>query len=167
MAESWEMNQSDHSNWVDIYMLSCRETSAHARKTENMSALCELFCEVGVTSCEDIQFPSAILAVAQALWAKRDFFDYFVSVVNDMSINNRRPFIISEGYLGIGSHDVEVGDRLALVEGLPASMVLRPSDTGAESWFDTEYTTICFCFVLDWMDGSRFRLEEVREVKLV
>lgn len=96
-----------------------------------------------------------------------DLLQQFTAIVGDIATNDRRIFMTSEGALGIGSGSIECGDRLALISGLPAPMVLRPDDPFTPDWFKTEHRCVCSAFVLGCMDGSQFDATAVREVRLI
>jgi hypothetical protein len=110
--------------------------------------------------------PANVSAVIEML-CRDNVLSSFRSVINDIALHDRRLFTTSEGYLGCGSKGIKTGDRLALVAGIPAPLVLRPVDIYPTDWFETEYVVTCSAFVLGWMDGSAFEVERAREIRLI
>ncbi|CAM1504117.1 Fc.00g017080.m01.CDS01 [Cosmosporella sp. VM-42] len=92
----------------------------------------------------------------------------FVDIINDLARNGRQLFLTSGGYLGCSSQDlVARKDRLALVVGVPAPLVLRPCNAHTPHWFDTEYEVASSAFVPGWTEGEAFREDKVEEIKPV
>ncbi|KAH8743074.1 hypothetical protein F5882DRAFT_500669 [Hyaloscypha sp. PMI_1271] len=160
---------SDVSDLMDIYMLANQKSSALEGETaaRKMEAIYRVFMDTEITCPPYFSFNRIVRHTARALWQQQDYFDYFVNVINDLALNDRRPFITSEGFLGIGSKGLDVGDHIALVAGVPAPLILRPDDPFISDWFNPDYTCVCSAFVLGWMDGTMLKPETIREIKLV
>lgn len=93
--------------------------------------------------------------------------DAFVGIINGQAENNSRWFITSNGYLGCGTGSVMPGDRLALVAGVAAPMVLRPLDSDKQDWSDSQYLAVCSAYVSDWMYGEVFNGEQMRTIHII
>lgn len=93
--------------------------------------------------------------------------DAFVGIVNGQAENNSRWFITSNGYLGCGTGSVMPGDRLALVAGVAAPMVLRPLDSDEQDWSDSQYLAVCSAYVSGWMYGEVFDREQMRTIHII
>lgn len=93
--------------------------------------------------------------------------DAFVGIINGQAENNSRWFITSNGYLGCGTGSVMPGDRLALVAGVAAPMVLRPLDSDKQDWSDSQYLAVCSAYVSGWMYGEVFNGEQMRTIHII
>lgn len=98
---------------------------------------------------------------------RKDLLDLFVGIVNGQAKNNSRWFITSNGYLGCGTDSVMPGDRLALVAGVAAPMVLRPLDSDKQDWFDSQYLAVCSAYVSGWMYGEAFNKKNLGDINIV
>ncbi|KAI1374563.1 heterokaryon incompatibility protein-domain-containing protein [Hypoxylon crocopeplum] len=191
--QSYDWVPSDHvisktvsdTSWLrrlDIYLVSTQQMSTYENHSalRKMEVLCKTFSLDYAVTDVDIWRAAGIVCrldhlgqhellkiAARKLMEKKDILDYFVDVINDLATNDRRFFITSEGFLGCGSKSIAVGDRLALVAGVPASLVLRPEDPGISDWYESKYTNVCSAFVLGWMDGSVFRPNGLRTITLI
>ncbi|KAI4870949.1 hypothetical protein F4820DRAFT_442812 [Hypoxylon rubiginosum] len=57
---------------------------------------------------------------------------YFIHLVNTITLDDRPKFLTSRGYIGCGSKGIAVGDRIALIDGVPAApLILRPHNTSS------------------------------------
>lgn len=93
--------------------------------------------------------------------------EYFSEIINGQAENNSRWFITSDGYLGCGTASMMPGDRLALVAGVAAPMVLRPLGPDTPEWFDSRYMAVCSAYVLGWMHGEVFKKDIMRTIHIV
>jgi len=131
-----------------------------------MQSVCEIFSQA-ISAFRQLCFAAeAALGIVQTLRQKQ-VLDHFIGLINDMARNNRRLFITSDGCVGCGSKGLAIADRLALVAGVPAPLVLRPADPNTSDWFETENAFVYSAFVLGWMDGSAFKPDIVGEIQLV
>ncbi|KAI1406093.1 heterokaryon incompatibility protein-domain-containing protein [Hypoxylon fuscum] len=171
-------------SWLDrlnIYLLSTQQTSTYEEHSalRKLKALCkvlsfdytvtpvDIWRAAGIVCrMEDLE-EDVLLRIAARELMERDVLDSFVDVVNDLAANDRRFFITSDGSLGCGSKNVTVGDRLALVAGVAAPLVLRSEDPEISDWFASEYTNVCSAFILGWMDGSVFEHRNLGAITLV
>lgn len=96
-----------------------------------------------------------------------DLLGFFVEIINGQARNDSRWFITSDGYLGCGTASVMLGDRLALVGGVAAPMVLRPLDSEMANWFHSPYMAVCSAYVLGWMYGEVFDRDQVRIIRIL
>lgn len=97
----------------------------------------------------------------------QDLLDLFVGIINGQAKNNSRWFITSNGYLGCGTGSVMPGDRLALVAGVAAPMILRPLDPNRQDWFDSQYLAVCSAYVSGWMYGEAFNKENLGDIEII
>lgn len=114
-------------------------------------------CEMTLQAAQDIL----------TLLHSQDLLDLFVGIINGQAKNNSRWFITSNGHLGCGTGSAMPGDRLALVAGVAAPMVLRPLDSDKQDWFDSQYLAICSAYVSGWMYGEAFNRESLGEIHIV
>lgn len=118
----------------------------------------------GSESCEmTLQAAQDILTLLR----NQDLLDHFVGMINCQAKNNSRWFITSNGQLGCGTGSVMPGDRLALVAGVAAPMVLRPLDLDKQDWFDSRYLAVCSAYVSGWMYGEVFSRESLGEIHVI
>lgn len=96
-----------------------------------------------------------------------DLLDAFVGIINGQARNNSRWFITSNGYLGCGTGSVMPGDRLALVAGVAAPMVLRPLNSDKQDWSDSQYLAVCSAYISGWMYGEVFNREQMRTIQII
>ncbi|KAI6092416.1 heterokaryon incompatibility protein-domain-containing protein [Hypoxylon rubiginosum] len=70
----------------------------------------------------------------------------FIEIINDLADDDDLSFITSHGSLGFGSNAVLTEDRIALIEGVPAALLLRPHDTSNPNAH--VYSVICSATIL-------------------
>lgn len=97
----------------------------------------------------------------------QDLLDLFVGIINGQAKNNTRWFITSSGDLGCGTGSVMSGERLALVVGVAAPMILRPLDPDKQDCFGSRTLAVCSSYVSGWMYGEAFNKEQVRTIHIV
>ncbi|KAI2464132.1 heterokaryon incompatibility protein-domain-containing protein [Annulohypoxylon bovei var. microspora] len=169
-ARTKELAPGDDADLFDAYFALTRQTAAHGGGG--------LFCAVARVldvfiwatarfGVEDSCSVDALLGTARELGRDADVLATFVALVDDLARNERRLLLASENVVGCGSKGAAVGDRLALVAGLPAPLVLRPTDTAVANWFNADYEVVCSAFVAPWMDGSACRAGDMNEIRLV
>jgi hypothetical protein len=153
------------SRAIDIHLLLLQQTSTpeNDARLRNMQTIYDIFAVADSPSC---MTDEATFEIVQKLQHAK-VLDIFIDIINDMARNDRRLFVTSDGYLGCGSKGLAVGDRLALVAGVPAPLVLRPVDLDTSDWFKSQNVVICSAFVLGWMDGSAYECDKVGEIQLV
>ena len=156
------------SDALDLYFLVRRQISAYQHSTglRNMEVLYSVF-EKSELAGQNAPFSAEALSFASTLEQNKEILDYFIEVINELALNDHRLFLSSDGYRGCGSKSLTVGDRIALVAGVPVPLLLRPVDPGTSEWSDTEYTTLCSAFLLGCVDGSLFKPEQLKEIRLV
>lgn len=98
---------------------------------------------------------------------EQDLFQFFVEIINGQAKSGSTWFITTGGYLGCGTGSVRPGDRLALVAGVAAPMVLRSMDPDKSDWFDSQYMAVCSAYVLGWMYGEVFKRETMKEIHII
>lgn len=98
---------------------------------------------------------------------KARVLDAFAKSINRQAENNSRWFITSDGYLGCSTASVMRGDRLALVAGVAAPMVLRPLDLDTTNRVGTQYMAVCSAYVLGWMYGEVFEVGAMETIQIV
>ncbi|KAI1213360.1 heterokaryon incompatibility protein-domain-containing protein [Annulohypoxylon truncatum] len=164
------LEPGDDADLFDAYFALTQQTATYGTS--------ETFCAVekvldvfawsresyGVENCNSYE---ARIGTARALGRDTKVLKTFIELVNDLARNERRLFVASENVVGCGSKGAAVGDRLALVAGLPAPLVLRPTDPKVKNWFNADYEVICSAFVAPWMDGSACRAGDMNEIRLV
>ncbi|KAJ2995685.1 hypothetical protein NUW58_g1206 [Xylaria curta] len=148
------------TNPLDLIMLTNQQNSVNPTdaRLKMTKAMYKMFCPGGSHG--------TVAEVIHALQQDKEIFDFFIEVINDLASNKRRMFVTSDGFRGCGSKDIEVGDRLALVAGVPAPLVLRPA-ASKQPWFETEYTMSCSAFVPGLMEELQFLDSNLKEIKLV
>ncbi|KAI1370809.1 hypothetical protein F4677DRAFT_464904 [Hypoxylon crocopeplum] len=92
---------------------------------------------------------------------------HFVWFINLLSQGKLKLIVTSNGATGRVPAEAAVGDRLALVAGVPVPVVLRPQDLNQEYWYLIEYEVIGHAYVQGWMVGSVFKTQDVRNTMLV
>lgn len=154
---------------IETYMLVQRLHSTEwCHQLKSMRAIHSAFVYVWETSAPESPHlcPASVSTVIDML-CKDNVLAFFICLIDDIALNDRRLFTTSEGYLGCGSKDIRMGDRLALVAGIPAPLVLRPEDAYPTDWFETKHVFVCSAFVLGWMDGSAFKSERTGVISLI
>ena len=167
-SQALQVPLSLDSVWVFVLFV-LKQTNSTGDKAEDTGLIkpaCDFFAQWAAvnrwtTSAQDA------LALTQALLDNPIALHSFLYIVGLLAQSDMRPLVTSDGYIGCGSKNVAVGDRLALIAGVPAPMALRPKSPESLKWFDTEYEVVCSTFVLGWMDGSAFSPGAVKDIKLV
>ncbi|KAI0179787.1 heterokaryon incompatibility protein-domain-containing protein [Hypoxylon sp. FL1284] len=106
------------------------------------------------------------VAVRALSWIP-DAPEYLAWLINLLAQGELKLIVTSTGAPGRVPMEVEVGDRLALVAGVPVPLVLRSRDPSRGDWYDSEYEVIRPAYVQGWMDGSAFAAEVARDTVLV
>ncbi|KAI0901515.1 heterokaryon incompatibility protein-domain-containing protein [Annulohypoxylon nitens] len=160
----------DDADLFDVYFALTQQTATYCTS--------DIFCEIekvldvftrsresyGVENCNSYE---ARIGTARELAVDPKVLKTFIRLIDDLARNERRLFVTSENVVGCGSKGAAVGDRLALVAGLPAPLVVRPTDPKMKNWFNSNYEVICSAFVAPWMDGSACREGDMNDIRLV
>ncbi|KAI1458255.1 heterokaryon incompatibility protein-domain-containing protein [Annulohypoxylon moriforme] len=169
-ASTTVLEPGDDSDHFDAYFALTQQTATYGTS--------DLFCEIegvldvltwsrksyGVENCNSYE---ARIGTARELALDAKVLKTFIWLINDMARSERRLFVTSENVVGCGSKGAAVGDRLALVAGLPAPLILRPTNPKMKNWFNADYEVICSAFVAPWMDGSACRAGDMNDIRLV
>ncbi|KAI1410543.1 heterokaryon incompatibility protein-domain-containing protein [Hypoxylon sp. FL1857] len=164
------MKPGEDADLYDMYFALTQQTATYGTS--------DLFCSLenvldiflwarkayGAEKCCSLD---ALIGTARALSRDGEVLSTFISLINELARNERRLFITSENVVGCGSKTAALGDRLALVAGLPAPLVLRPTDSTVANWYNADYEVVCSAFVAPWMDGSACRAGDMKDIKLV
>ncbi|KAI2606580.1 heterokaryon incompatibility protein-domain-containing protein [Hypoxylon sp. NC1633] len=105
--------------------------------------------------------------IARNLCQRESVLETFVDIIRNLACQGRRLFVTADGSLGSGCKDVIVGDRLALVGGVPAPLALRSSSDDDADLYAASYRVICSTFVHGWMDGSAQQQSDMKDISLV
>lgn len=97
----------------------------------------------------------ATMAMASIMFQNMGKFDLYLGLLL-MTAIGWKPFITSQGYVGLGPDDMEVGDVVSIFYGAPVPFVLRPVDDG-------KFKLMGEAYVHGIMDGE-FMKEEREEV---
>lgn len=147
------------------------QRTAHKEADHELSAIrrmYKIFAEESQN--EGTESHEMTLRAAQHILASlhsKNLLDLFVGIINGQAKNNSRWFITSNGYLGCGTGSVMPGDRLALVTGVAAPMVLRPLDSDKQDWFGSQYLAVCSAYVSGWMYGEVFDKENLGDINII
>lgn len=119
--------------------------------------LYQILCEVH-TSNSSYQRgkKERIRAAAKKITKDKDLRNLLIEIVNFLARDRFRLFVMRDGTFGRAIKGSATGDRLALIAGVPAPLVLRPRSPGRRDWYDSKYEVVGAAFVQRWTDGSAF-----------
>lgn len=150
------------------FMMQMNSSRTEGAGFEKFQSMYEIFAQVSQEGGPE-PHEMTLGAAQNILRAMREahVLDAFVKSINRQAENNSRWFITSDGYLGCGTASVMRGDRLALVAGVPAPMVLRPLDSDKTNRVGTRYMAVCSAYVLGWMYGEVFEMGDMETIQIV
>ncbi len=93
--------------------------------------------------------------------APRRIVQSFYFTINRMADLQIQPFVTDGGLVGCGSKGMVQGDKLAMIAGVPAPIVLRPRPS------TDEFEVVCSAFVLGHMSGIEFEPDRLGDIDLV
>lgn len=91
---------------------------------------------------------------------RRDKYTLRLQRALGFALPTRNFFITSWGFLGLATHNVQVGDRVAIIFGVQMPVILRPLDPSA-----TAYKLIGPAYIHLIMDGTALSFEHVEAAK--
>ncbi|KAI6086223.1 heterokaryon incompatibility protein-domain-containing protein [Hypoxylon rubiginosum] len=111
----------------------------------------------------------AFEAIMRVVRKDRRTLWYIVEAIFDLSCNEGRLFVTSDGTVGCAYKHIEVNDRLALVAGVPAPLILRPRKITSPPLLpgDDGYEVVASAFVPEWNEGKAMKKDQLEEIKLV
>ncbi|KAI1773107.1 hypothetical protein F4818DRAFT_443470 [Hypoxylon cercidicola] len=77
----------------------------------------------------------------------------FAWLINLLAQGEMRLIVTGNGAIGRVPNEAMVGDRLALVAGVPVPLTLRTREPAGEDWHSSEYEVIGHAYIQGWMDG--------------
>lgn len=148
----WRVLQPDSPSWPDTY-LGSRQEPLSSEQTLHIEDDVEQFFVKEMENCRpQDQSRDVAKKITRNLLEDKRILAYFIHLVNTITLDDRPKFLTSRGYIGCGSKGIAVGDRIALIDGVPAApLILRPHNTSSPGISDVgcsqRYSVICSAFI--------------------
>ncbi|XXH04840.1 hypothetical protein Hte_011262 [Hypoxylon texense] len=168
--------QLDSLSWLDVYFGPRQERFASEESFRIDDDLSLLFAKAVKNTGSQDQARDITNEITRNLLEDKQILSYFVRLVNYAALDNHTIFFtshgyISHGYIGYGSKGVAVGDRIALIDGVPAPLILRPHNTRSPSRSDEfcaqHYNVICSAFIRGFPEGGPSESDYEGEIALL
>ncbi|XXH00834.1 hypothetical protein Hte_007185 [Hypoxylon texense] len=156
----------DSSGRLDRESLDIMSTALWKPSVDSLHAMYEVILQAE-SNIQQGHPPSVdIGAITQTILQNRGLLKYCVRVITDLSDEERRLFVTSDGTVGLAYRQAAIDDRLALVEGVPAPLLLRPSKSASLSLPEDGYEVISPAWVDRWSWGEALKLGQPVEIKI-
>lgn len=147
----------------NAYQMFCKTVSAWSKSTG--PPLCDLEegLDVARAVLEDFEYYTQHLDGEKARQ-----FQKFKEHISKTSAGSHRKIFWTEGrYMGLAHNDIEVGDKICLIKGLPVPFIFR----GPTSYLDAPelsrdvalYRLVCDSYICGLMHGEGLRLPQTKE----
>ncbi|XXH03952.1 hypothetical protein Hte_010360 [Hypoxylon texense] len=158
-----------HQLLVDMSGVLLQTSHTYSVFPDRLRSLCEIMFQAESDDRREHSSSTVLSAIVQAVLRDRDTLFYCCDEINHLSRKGQRLFVTSDGAVGCAYGRVGANDRLALVAGAPAPLVLRPGGGRDPATLspDDGYEVAASAFVYGWAEGKALKPDQFEEIKLI